>query len=194
MGDAGEPKTSQRLALQYWFFYYFNNFNDKHEADWEGLQLVFNVDSARRGLLTEPVEVGYAQHEGGEQADWDSEKVEKVGNHPIVYSAAGSHASYYSSALWLGTSAREGVGCDDTRGRRLRNRSAQSCCLAVSPPAAALTRGLRSAVAGVRRSPGRTTALRARTRSPDGHTRSNGRTTFEAPASRCRQEDHLAKA
>jgi hypothetical protein len=115
-GDAGNPEAPQRLALQYWFFYYFNNFNDKHEADWEGLQLVFNVGSARQALLTKPVDVGYAQHEGGEQADWDSEKVEKVGNHPIVYSAAGSHASYYSTGLWLGTSAREGVGCDDTRG------------------------------------------------------------------------------
>jgi hypothetical protein len=115
-GDAGNPEAPQRLALQYWFFYYFNNFNDKHEADWEGVQLVFNVGSARQALLTEPIEVGYAQHEGGEQADWESEKVEKVGSHPIVYSAAGSHASYYSSALWLGTSAREGVGCDDTRG------------------------------------------------------------------------------
>jgi hypothetical protein len=115
-GDPDNPKAPQRLALQYWFFYYFNNFNDKHEADWEGIQLVFNVGSTRQALFTEPVEVGYAQHEGGEQADWDSGKVEKIGDHPIVYSAAGSHASYYSSALWFGTSAKEGVGCDDTRG------------------------------------------------------------------------------
>jgi hypothetical protein len=119
--NPSDPKAPSRLALQYWFFYYFNNFNDKHEADWEGVQLVFNVGSARQALLRGPVEVGYAQHEGGEQADWDSEKVEKVGQHPIVYSAAGSHASYYSTALWLGTSAREGVGCDDTRGPSTQN-------------------------------------------------------------------------
>jgi Vacuolar protein sorting-associated protein 62 len=115
-GATDKPAAPQRLALQYWFFYYFNNFNDKHEADWEGIQLVFNVGSASQALLTEPVEVGYAQHVGGEQADWDSDEVDKVGNHPIVYSAAGSHASYYSTGLWLGTSASEGVGCDDTRG------------------------------------------------------------------------------
>jgi hypothetical protein len=77
---------------------------------------VFKAGSALQALRTEPVAVGYAQHGGGEQADWDSEKVEKVGRHPIVYSAAGSHASYYSSALWFGTSASEGVGCDDTHG------------------------------------------------------------------------------
>ena len=109
------PEDGPALALQYWFFYYFNDYNDKHEADWEGIQLVFRAGSARAALERKPVEVGYAQHLGGESADWDSDKVEKVGTHPVVYSAAGSHASYYSSALWLGKSASEGVGCDDTR-------------------------------------------------------------------------------
>jgi hypothetical protein len=92
-GNPGEPRAPGRLALQYWFFYYFNNFNDRHEADWEGVQLVFKAGSTRQALLTQPVEVGYAQHTGGEQADWDSEKVEKVGDDPIVYSAAGSGKS-----------------------------------------------------------------------------------------------------
>lgn len=111
--QSGEPG---RLALEYWFFYYFNDYNDKHEGDWEGIQLVFDAASARAALQTEPVDVGYAQHGGGEKASWDSSKVEKAGTHPVVYSAKGSHASYYSSALWLGTSASQGVGCDDTRG------------------------------------------------------------------------------
>src|SRR6185503_20138516 len=30
--------------------------------------------------------------------------------------AAGSHANFYGEALYLGSSAQEGVGCDDTRG------------------------------------------------------------------------------
>jgi hypothetical protein len=29
----GEPG----LVVQYWFFYYFNQFNDLHEGDWEGM-------------------------------------------------------------------------------------------------------------------------------------------------------------
>jgi hypothetical protein len=33
-----------------------------------------------------------------------------------VYPAAGSHANKYDEALWLGSSAEAGVGCDDTRG------------------------------------------------------------------------------
>ena len=110
---AGVPAA---LALQYWFFYYFNDYNDKHEADWEGIQLVFPAATAQAALATQPAEVGYAQHGGGERAGWEDDKLDKVGTHPIVYSAVGSHASYYSSALWLGASASEGVGCDDTRG------------------------------------------------------------------------------
>lgn len=35
------------LALQYWFFYYFNQLNDLHEADWEGMQILFDSSSPR---------------------------------------------------------------------------------------------------------------------------------------------------
>jgi hypothetical protein len=34
----------------------------------------------------------------------------------VVYPAAGFHASYFSAGLWLGLSASEGFGCDDSRG------------------------------------------------------------------------------
>ena len=114
--DPAVPGDQGQLALQYWFFYYFNDYNDKHEADWEGIQLVFGVDTVEDALKTAPESVAYAQHEGGERADWDSDKVQTVGTRPIVYSAVGSHASYYSAGLWLGTSATQGFGCDDTRG------------------------------------------------------------------------------
>src|SRR6185437_2412570 len=36
-----------------------------------------------------------------------------------VHPAAGSHANFYGEALYLGSSAQEGVGCDDTRGPTL---------------------------------------------------------------------------
>jgi Vacuolar protein sorting-associated protein 62 len=111
--EAGSPGW---LALEYWFYYYFNDFNNKHESDWEGIQLVFNADTVQEALQTEPVEVDYAQHEGGEWADWDDEKLERVGNRPVVYPAAGSHASYFSDRLWLGRSAAEGIGCDNSTG------------------------------------------------------------------------------
>jgi hypothetical protein len=105
------------LALQYWFYYYFNHFNDLHESDWEGMQITFPGDTPASALSTGPDEIVVFQHSGGEHADWDDSKVEKQGTHPVVYSAAGSHATFYSSALWLGNGQNgSGVGCDDTTG------------------------------------------------------------------------------
>jgi len=105
------------LALQYWFFYLFNDFNDKHEGDWEMIQLNFDASTPAQALRTNPTRVGYSQHEGAESAEWGESKLQLVGGpHPVVYPALGSHANYYTSALHLGRSAAQGVGCDDTVG------------------------------------------------------------------------------
>jgi hypothetical protein len=112
-----DPLYPGELALQYWFFYVFNDFNDKHEGDWEMIQLDFPVGSARRALSTTPSLIGYSQHEAAESATWHAKKLQLVdGTHPVVYVAVGSHANYYSSALFLGRSAAQGVGCDETSG------------------------------------------------------------------------------
>jgi hypothetical protein len=114
---ATDPESPGKLALQYWFFYAFNDFNNLHEGDWEMIQLDFDAPDAAAALRTQPVAVGYSSHEGAEHADWDDEKLERVdGTHPVVFPAAGSHANKYTEALYLGSSAEAGVGCDDTRG------------------------------------------------------------------------------
>jgi hypothetical protein len=105
------------IALQYWFYYWFNRFNDLHESDWEGIQLAFVAETVEGALAVGPSEIAYAQHGGGERADWDDSKVEKDDTHPVVYSSSGSHASQYESALYLGRGRQgSGLGCDDTRG------------------------------------------------------------------------------
>ena len=111
------PARDDRLALQYWFFYPFNDYTNKHEGDWEVVQLVFAAADATQALDQTPLEVGYSQHEGLEVAQWDDPKLEIVdGTHLVVHAAAGSHANYYDDALYLGTSGEQGFGCDDTRG------------------------------------------------------------------------------
>ena len=118
-----EAAYPDRLALQYWLYYPFNDWNNLHEGDWEMIQLVFPAGNAEEALEVEPLEVGYSQHEGAERAEWGEEKLEIVdGTHPVVYPAAGSHANFYSEGLFLGRSAEQGVGCDDTTGpsRELR--------------------------------------------------------------------------
>jgi hypothetical protein len=116
-----QPDHPDQLALQYWFYWYYNDWNNKHESDWEGIQLLFSASSIQEALSVEPDSVGYAQHEGGELADWDSSKLSREDTHPVVYPSAGSHASYFGSAVYLGRSASEGFGCDNTDGpsRRL---------------------------------------------------------------------------
>jgi len=109
------------IALQYWFYYLFNQFNDEHESDWEMIQLAFDADTAEQALQLEPSEVAYAQHTGGERRAWNDSEVEKEGTHPVVYVSSGSHASQYRSALFLGNGERgSGLGCDDTRGPSVR--------------------------------------------------------------------------
>lgn len=114
---ATDPGYPGKLALQYWFFYPFNDFNNTHEGDWEMTQLVFDAADAREALADDPTEVGYSSHEGSERAAWGDEKLELVdGTHPVVYPAAGSHANKFTSALYLGSFADAGVGCDYTLG------------------------------------------------------------------------------
>jgi hypothetical protein len=103
------------LVVQYFFFYYFNQFNDIHEGDWEGMQIAFDADTPGEAFEQGPSEIALFQHAGGERGSWDDTKVEKDGTHPIVYSAAGSHATFYDSATFVENGSHgSGVGCDNT--------------------------------------------------------------------------------
>ena len=91
-------------------------------------------------LDDDAAEVGYSQHEGAERAHWGDAKLELVdGTHPVVYPAPGSHANYFAPALYLGRSAAQGVGCDDTD-RAAHARSARWSALVPSAQAAYLRR------------------------------------------------------
>jgi hypothetical protein len=103
------------IVVQYFFFYYFNQFNDLHEGDWEGMQIPFDADTPAEALAKGPSQVALFQHAGGERADWEDTKVQKDGNHPIVYVAAGSHATFYDNAIYIENGSHgSGVGCDNT--------------------------------------------------------------------------------
>jgi hypothetical protein len=117
-GERGE----RGLAVQYWFFYYFNNWNNRHESDWEMIQLVFAEGTAEEALESEPELVVYSQHAGGERAKWSDSKVRKEDGRPVVYPSSGSHASYFSSATYLGKGeSGAGFGCDDASGPYVRH-------------------------------------------------------------------------
>lgn len=112
-----EAGYRDRIALQYYFFYPYNDFNNKHEGDWERIQVEFAAPDATAALRTEPVLTAYSQHYGSENAAWGSPDLEvRDGTHPVVYVSTGSHASHYTSALFLGRSGAQGFGCDTTLG------------------------------------------------------------------------------
>jgi hypothetical protein len=110
--ESGKPGY---LAVQYWLYWYYNDWNDKHESDWEFVQVLFHASSVDEALSEDPSSVGYAQHTGGEVSAWTSDKLERDGTHPVVYSSQRSHASYVEPALFLGRGASEGFGCDNTQ-------------------------------------------------------------------------------
>ena len=140
----GKPTTAYahvvaqpgKLALQYWLYYPFNDWNNKHESDWEMVQLMFDASTVQEALERRPTEVGYSQHEGAERASWDDDKLEKKGTHPVVFPGRGSHANYFEQAVWLGHSAQEGFGCDNTTSPS-RKVQTQAVLFPDQPPATA---------------------------------------------------------
>lgn len=78
------------INLQYWFFYPFNDglvlFD--HEGDWERVTVQLDRGGDPSALLL-------AQHgdtRPGARRSWS--EVERLGDHPIIWSARGTHASY----------------------------------------------------------------------------------------------------
>jgi hypothetical protein len=109
-----DPAHPGKVALQYWFFYTFNDWNDKHEGDWEMVQVVLPAATAEAALGVTPESVAYAQHEGSQVSPWEGGGLIRVGDRPVVYPGQGSHAAYYTQATWFGKSAAAGFGCDNT--------------------------------------------------------------------------------
>ena len=111
---ASDPAHPGRLALQYWFWWPYNDWNDRHEGDWEMIQLLFDAATPEDALAVDPASVAFAQHEGSEVAAWSDPKLLRDGDHVVVYPAQGSHAAYFTQSQWFGKSAAAGFGCDDT--------------------------------------------------------------------------------
>jgi RsiW-degrading membrane proteinase PrsW (M82 family) len=76
------------ITIQYWFFYFYNDWFNKHEGDWEMIQVILSAEG-------QPEWAVYSQHNGGTRRSWAS--TPKEGDtHPVVYVARGSHANYFS--------------------------------------------------------------------------------------------------
>src|SRR5215213_4071369 len=95
------------IVLQYWLFYPFNNWRsgffgaNDHEADWEKVFLY--LSESEEGEVW-PEWVAYAAHNytgDNLRRRWDDPEVVKVGEHPVIFVGAGSHASYFAQGEYL---------------------------------------------------------------------------------------------
>jgi hypothetical protein len=105
------PAPGGHTVIQYWLYYYYNSWSHQgglplglHEGDWEMVQVV--LDSSNQ-----PLYAAYAQHfdinffelKGASKKEWnDLARDTTNGDHPIVYAALGSHASYFGPYKFLG--------------------------------------------------------------------------------------------
>ncbi|MGH7461116.1 MAG: hypothetical protein ACREMA_08815, partial [Longimicrobiales bacterium] len=95
------------IALHYLFFYAMNDWRstfhgaNDHEADWE--QVFVYLYETADGML-EPRWVAYASHDyhGDDlRRRWDDPLLVREGRHPVIFAAAGSHASYFERGEYL---------------------------------------------------------------------------------------------
>ena len=103
MYGRGATGRDGRVWLQYWFFYFYNDYNllgplvpaGLHEGDWEMVQLRLDMADETPDLAV------YAQHKHADSRPWA--KVKREGERPVVYAARGSHAAYFTSGThWTG--------------------------------------------------------------------------------------------
>ena len=89
--------------LQYWFFYFYNDYNrigsflgaGLHEGDWEMIQVRLRAGAPDLAV--------YCQHKGATSRDWRQVDRLPGTSRPIVYAARGSHASYFEPGThWTG--------------------------------------------------------------------------------------------
>jgi parallel beta-helix repeat protein len=95
-------------VLQYWFFYPYNDWWDKHEGDWELVQVILSENTRS------PIKITYSWHSGGTTKLWNETDVKKIGTHPEVYVARGSHASYWFEGKYTffqNLGVWDGFGC-----------------------------------------------------------------------------------
>jgi hypothetical protein len=101
------PRADGGLNLQYWFYYPFSNgplFFD-HDSDWEHVTIELDA----RG---NPVAAHLAQHENDHPGHFHAfDKLRKQGDHIVVYSARGTHATYadHRDTAWF----EEAAACTD---------------------------------------------------------------------------------
>ena len=117
-----------KLALQYWLYYVFNDWNNKHESDWEMIQLMFDASHGVGGAEAGADRGGVLAARGGGEGRVGHAKLQKQACAPIVFPGRGSHANYFEQASGSATARRRGSGATTRPPRRTRCRRRSCSC------------------------------------------------------------------
>jgi len=101
--------SQTRVALQYWFQYFYDDWANRHEGDWEEITILLELSrdvfrqprtlNERELLASVTVhDVGYASHQDGYRRLWGDVQKTAEGR-PLVYVSRGSSASYFAWQL-----------------------------------------------------------------------------------------------
>jgi hypothetical protein len=101
-------RDSGWIALQYWYFYHYDDWRtsfegvNDHEADWETISVFLYQDDDG---AYKPRWAVFSCHDftGNDlRRRWDDRaELELVGDHPVAYVGAGSHAHYYRPGEYM---------------------------------------------------------------------------------------------
>lgn len=86
----GAGSNDDRLIVQYWYAYFYNDFWNAHEMDWECVMIVFKTTDED----PIPTICVCSAHHKGLWLPW-SDVDRKDDTHPEIYVAHGSHAGYF---------------------------------------------------------------------------------------------------
>lgn len=101
---------SPEVRITYWFFYALSQPPGRpsltryvmHEGDWERVSVLLRRGAARDDYV--PVSVRFHTHDGNRDVAWRAVRRWPAGTadatHPVVYSARGSHASYWRAGSY----------------------------------------------------------------------------------------------
>ena len=87
----GARRNEDRVLVQYWYAYFYNDFWNTHEMDWETVMIVFKLTSDGPA----PTVCACSAHFKGSWLPWSGVDKADNGTQPLIYVANGSHANYF---------------------------------------------------------------------------------------------------
>ena len=129
----GNFRFEKVLAIQYWFLYFYNDWENFHESDWEQVTVYvkFDADASEteaKLAKVKPIACAFSAHDGGHIAAWEKRQMDWIcdnegGLHPVVYVAWGSHANYPKPGQYPATTNFAGLTLGGREASVVRGRT-----------------------------------------------------------------------